>query len=287
MDKSPTMVESETCGPEMAAAGCLEAAQCFSHTSGICDVEGNILTNECLLAIPFCEPCYPYSRCGSGELVEELVIPPPSSGEDNNKNENTSGILVESEACPPEMAAGGCATGAPCFDTSMGICQADGTFSIADCDIAAPCAPCFPDSPCGSGEDTGKPVDESGFLVESEACPPEMAAMGCLEGAVCFNHGMGLCLEDGTFADAGCDLAAPCAPCYPKSRCGTLEETAVEEEEVVEEKVEEPAVDEGEEPEPKPELEEELSESANSGATATGGILVAGWLVLLLCMVVA
>merc|ERR1711933_522878 len=54
-----------------------------------------------------------------------------------------SAVPVESDACGSDMLAMGCAEAGPCFNEALGVCLEDGTFSVADCDQAALCAPCF------------------------------------------------------------------------------------------------------------------------------------------------
>ena len=62
---SEPLVESDLCGPELAACGV--GAHCFDHQLGICLEDGTILTDavpECAEAAENCKHCYPNSRCG-------------------------------------------------------------------------------------------------------------------------------------------------------------------------------------------------------------------------------
>jgi len=79
VDNSSDFVESDTCGPELAA--CAEAGPCFDHSSGNCAFDGSILTFECQGSLPGCVPCFPKSRCGSGEDIAPLPDVPISSSD--------------------------------------------------------------------------------------------------------------------------------------------------------------------------------------------------------------
>mmetsp|Transcript_8256 Transcript_8256/g.20386 ORF Transcript_8256/g.20386 Transcript_8256/m.20386 type:complete len:786 (-) Transcript_8256:188-2545(-) len=67
-----TFVESGSCGEERSE--CATATECFDHKSGICGFDGEILTVECQAFSPLCKPCFPYSRCSSGEVVKETGV---------------------------------------------------------------------------------------------------------------------------------------------------------------------------------------------------------------------
>ena len=69
--ESALFVEGEDCGPELAL--CKEGGICFDHTYG-CREDGSIdMTlpglETCRLALDFCTPCFPNSRCSEGEGV--------------------------------------------------------------------------------------------------------------------------------------------------------------------------------------------------------------------------
>lgn len=72
VEQSGIFVESETCGLDLAE--CAPFSTCFDHTNGICAFDGIILTVECQASLPSCKPCFPYSRCGSGEKIAETSI---------------------------------------------------------------------------------------------------------------------------------------------------------------------------------------------------------------------
>jgi hypothetical protein len=111
-------------------AECSLAGFCFSVN---CGDDGEFMFPECFPAEDLCSECYPYSKCGSAQDVV------------------TSGTFVESDVCGPELAE--CASAAPCFDHLSGQCAFDGEILRADCfPVAQSCAPCFPNSRCGSGE---------------------------------------------------------------------------------------------------------------------------------------
>jgi len=204
---SALFVESESCGPEFSS--CALAANCFDHSLG-CAEDGSIIFPECSTALPFCEPCFPNSRCGSDV-------------------ENVSGLFVESETCGPEFAS--CAQAFPCFDHFMG-CAEDGSITFPECSTALPsCKPCFPNSRCASNDFplaalADLPVDnplnvesESAEFVVSESCG--FGYESCIQATSCFHHMLG-CAEDGTVIYDECDSALPfCKPCFPNSRCGS------------------------------------------------------------------
>jgi hypothetical protein len=72
IDESAMFVESDTCGPALAA--CADAGPCFDHTVA-CEEDGSMSTEDCQLALPFCASCFPNSRCGSLEEVEATAAP--------------------------------------------------------------------------------------------------------------------------------------------------------------------------------------------------------------------
>jgi len=212
-DDSSAFVESESCTSVLA--GCAEASACYDHTLGLCAEDGTISEPNCVAAVPSCNPCFPNSRCGALEAVEN------GSGSSSSAVDETldeSGVFITSEACSPELA--GCAEAAPCFDHTIGLCAEDGSISAPDCAEAGQfCGSCFPKSRCGVEEESN-----SVLFVESEACSPELA--GCAEAAPCFDHDIGLCAEDGSISAPDCAEAAQfCSSCFPNSRCGGNEGT--------------------------------------------------------------
>ena len=210
-DGSSTFVESESCTPDFAS--CAEAAACYDHTLGLCAEDGTISDPSCAAAVPFCDTCFPNSRCGTLEAEGDSSN---SSAIDESLDE--SGAFISSEACSPELS--GCAEAAPCFDHSIGFCGEDGSISSPDCTEAAQfCGSCFPNSRCGLESDS------SSLFVESESCSQELA--DCAEAAMCFAHTTGLCAEDGSISSPDCAEAAQfCGSCFPNSRCGSNEVTS-------------------------------------------------------------
>lgn len=184
---------------------CELAAPCYENSPQTCS-KGELVPEECKKASPFCDSCYPASSCGG--LKDE------------------SGKFVESDYCGPEFAK--CIMSSACFDHKSGICAYDGSILIEECKEAELyCRQCFPLSRCGTGalvegdEDEGSLKDESGKFVESDSCGPEFA--GCSLGALCFDHNVGICAEDGSISVKDCKEAELfCKPCFPYSRCGTL-----------------------------------------------------------------
>jgi hypothetical protein len=215
---SGDFVESpDLCPPAMA--DCATAGPCFDHDAGICLEDGTMfLEGEaagCAIAVPFCNGCFPNSRCG-GLATSEATS-------------DDSGVFVESDACTADFS--GCADAAPCYDHALGICGEDSVITSPDCAQAVPaCNVCFPNSRCGGladsepvSEPVAEPVapDESGVFVESDVCTAGFA--GCADAAPCYDHSMGVCGEDGVITSPDCAPAAPaCNACFPNSRCGGL-----------------------------------------------------------------
>ncbi len=191
----------------MPIPDCEQAAPCYENTPFAC-LDGNFVFEECAQASPFCDSCYPASDCG-GRVTDE------------------SGKFVESDTCGPEFAE--CSLGSPCFDHKSGICAFDGSILTEECKEAELyCKSCFPYSRCGTleegeeGSHSPKDENESGKFVESDSCGPEFAS--CSLGKICFDHNGGVCAEDGSIAVEDCKEAEQlCKPCFPYSRCGTLE----------------------------------------------------------------
>jgi len=215
-DDNPQVGESgsfvasdDKCPPALAL--CADASPCYDHDVGVCGEDGVIISDECASAVPFCNPCFPNSRCGTLGVEED-----------------GSSTFVESDSCPPEFAL--CADAAPCYDHTLGLCAEDGTISEPSCAAAVPaCNSCFPNSRCGTlgtegdsstSSATDETPDESGVFISSESCSPELSS-GCAEAAPCFDHSIGLCGEDGSISSPDCTEAAQfCGSCFPNSRCG-------------------------------------------------------------------
>merc|ERR1712232_870654 len=71
----------------------------------------------------------------------------------------------------------GCALAGPCFSHSTGACGEDGSLLGEECQPAIPCAPCFPNSRCGTGGDEEDEVeDESIKEVEEDATDLSVSA---------------------------------------------------------------------------------------------------------------
>jgi len=203
-------------GEDCTIALCEDAAICYGNGLNFCSPEGDLVIEECKPASPFCDSCFPYSRCGSGTLLIE-----------------SGGTFVESETCGSDLAD--CKPATECFNHNTGICAFDGEILTVECQPAASrCKPCFPYSRCGLGEvptDTQADTpadssqsggDESGLFVESYTCGLSHAS--CANSGPCFDHALGLCDEDGSMTSPDCRAAVPfCKPCFPKSRCGSGE----------------------------------------------------------------
>eukprot|EP00586_Coscinodiscus_wailesii_P017519 CAMPEP_0172498484 /NCGR_PEP_ID=MMETSP1066-20121228/113460_1 /TAXON_ID=671091 /ORGANISM="Coscinodiscus wailesii, Strain CCMP2513" /LENGTH=886 /DNA_ID=CAMNT_0013271771 /DNA_START=53 /DNA_END=2713 /DNA_ORIENTATION=- len=129
---SSTFVLSEdTCD-----AVCEPAAMCYSHSPMLCNANGTIVPPECQPAQPYCDVCFPHSRCGTLD--------------------DNSALFVENNAtCSPDMEFfTACKTLAPtCFDHKSGECAFDGKMYSKECLEALPCQGCFPNSRCAGGYD--------------------------------------------------------------------------------------------------------------------------------------
>jgi hypothetical protein len=182
-----------------------------------------------------CKQCYPNSRCGSAGSADDdsgVFVP----------NDDTCGAGFEL-----------CADANTCFNHDMGLCAEDGSFSNTLCDQAVDCAPCYPNSRCGSSAAAEEPSDTGVFTPNDDTCSgPEFEL--CEAAAGCFDHSTGACGEDGNFTSALCDQSVACKPCFPNSLCGSVATTTATDEVVMDAAPEEDvAEDEGEEPEPKEE----------------------------------
>lgn len=187
--------------------GCDLANLCYSDNA--CTADGEMLFAECGAATPFCDSCFPYSGCGLGRT--EL-----------------SKLFVEGDQCGKELAD--CSFGAECFNHKGGICAFDGEILAEECaEAALNCKSCFPRSRCGtqSGSDdfvsseVTSDDDGSAAFVVSEDCG-DVAT--CAPAGPCFDHKLGLCALDGSITDSSCQLTLPfCKPCFPNSRCGSLD----------------------------------------------------------------
>jgi len=126
-DYTPGSTVAESCDIE----DCTASAPCYDNNYYVCSPEGEFVFEECKLASPFCDSCFPYSRCGSSD--------------------ETSQLFVESDECGAELADK-CAGFTGCFDHKSGVCAYDGEILTVECEDALPlCKPCFPNSRCGSG----------------------------------------------------------------------------------------------------------------------------------------
>lgn len=183
---------------------CELAAPCYDNSPQTC-AKGELVLEDCKKASPFCDACYPASSCGGST--------------------DESAKFVASDYCGLEFAE--CSLGSACFDHKGGICAYDGSILIEECKEAELyCKQCYPFSRCGAGAfeegDEGSSKDESGKFVESASCGKEFA--GCSLGALCFDHTLGICTEDGSISSEDCKEAELyCKPCFPHSRCGSLD----------------------------------------------------------------
>ena len=207
---------NETCGDEFEL--CELASACFDHGSGRCAFDGSILTVDCQEAVDICEPCFPYSRCGSGDPPAVDDSDPVTSGGGDITTE-TGAFVPNDDTCGAGFEP--CADAGPCFSHDMGLCAPDGSFANELCNDAVFCKGCFPNSRCGgAGVIEMTPDLTVVFTPNDDTCGPEFEE--CSAAGPCFDHNMGLCGEDGTFNDPLCEAAVGCAPCFPNSRCGTV-----------------------------------------------------------------
>lgn len=122
-----TAVEGDACA---SFTSCAPAADCYRHNRFYCNAEGVIVPEGCKRATPFCDGCFPYSRCGSSK--------------------DKSSILVENDFCGSDLATS-CALGSSCFDHKGGNCAFDGAIITEQCARAELyCKPCFQESRCGT-----------------------------------------------------------------------------------------------------------------------------------------
>jgi len=124
-----------------------------------------------------------------------------------------SDAFVPGETCPAAFAY--CEEVAPCFGDAFGLCLASGELAPA-CKEAQSCAVCFPYSRCGSG-----PPDTSTSF-NAAVCPEGFGQ--CSTASHCFSHRSGQCAFDGGLLTEECKLAGVCKVCYPRSRCGDLQD---------------------------------------------------------------
>ena len=126
-DYVPDSTMAESCAIE----DCMAYAPCYDNNPFVCSSEGEIVFEECKLASPLCDSCFPYSRCGLSDEKSQL--------------------FVESDECGAELADK-CAGFTSCFDHKSGVCAYDGEILTVECEDALPlCKPCFPNSRCGGG----------------------------------------------------------------------------------------------------------------------------------------
>merc|ERR1740139_1495580 len=102
---SGVVVTAVTPSEDCPIPDCLQKTMCFSNA--LCGPDGKMLIPECAAASPFCDTCFPHSRCGSATDID------------------VSGTFVASEDCGDDLAACVAATG--CFDNTSGRCSFDGS----------------------------------------------------------------------------------------------------------------------------------------------------------------
>ena len=124
---------------------CEIAADCYGAFA--CSTEGEFFYDDCDQASPFCDSCFPYSKCGTLD-------------DDSSK-------FVESEVCGTAFAE--CSTAVPCFDHKSGICAYDGEMLVTACEPAVFCKSCFPYSRCGTALPTDSPSSPPEESPEDEA----------------------------------------------------------------------------------------------------------------------
>jgi hypothetical protein len=102
----------------------------------------------------------PWEKCQDWRMTE------PPSKPSSTPNTGESDLMIYSEQCPAQMKP--CEDAKPCMSHTMGVCQKDGSFSVKECEPAAGCAPCYPNSRCGSLSDqpttTASPVSTAGAV---------------------------------------------------------------------------------------------------------------------------
>lgn len=111
-------------------AECEAASFCFNYGLGLCQADGSISGDDCFFASLFCQPCFPYSPCGSAD----------SSGtfQDGDFECDTD----------PVASSSACQAAAVCFSTLTGECGFDGEMYLDSCKEAEPCGSCFTRSRC-------------------------------------------------------------------------------------------------------------------------------------------
>jgi hypothetical protein len=105
-------------------------------------IDGEFMHEFCpLLGANECASCFPHSTCGSAlevEVESKLLVPNPTT-------------------CGPDIAAE-CEIFAFCYDPEFGQCSFFGEHYHIECRaISEKCAPCFPNSRCGSADPASEP----------------------------------------------------------------------------------------------------------------------------------
>jgi len=67
-DESAMIIASESC--DIQFESCAQASNCFDHSLG-CAEDGSVIYPECSGALPHCKYCFPNSRCGLNEAIED------------------------------------------------------------------------------------------------------------------------------------------------------------------------------------------------------------------------
>jgi len=129
LDVSDLFVESIDCGAGISA--CANTGNCFSHSGDVCQVDGSVASDSCLISQRLCQRCFPYSRCGGGLVLDD-----------------NSGVFALGQNCGAGLEL--CANTDYCFDHSEGFCQNDGSMGSDECkSVQTLCTRCYPDSRCG------------------------------------------------------------------------------------------------------------------------------------------
>jgi len=127
--RSDAVVESETCGSELAVQ-CASFSACFNHKSGICAFDGEILTVECQgEPVDSCKACFPNSRCGAQKTNgtdPEPVIGGETENGETQYDKTTNGMEAEIDEIEKNLLED---SGSYCLGTALSVLS--WTFAIA------------------------------------------------------------------------------------------------------------------------------------------------------------
>jgi len=159
-------------------------------------------------------------------------VPKTESCQDWRRETPSSDTYVEDGAICNQHTRG-CQVAYNCFlEEGPGWCDATtGQFTDTTNCGAIPslfCRGCFPHSKCGSKGDALRPPRSKSttYVEDGKACTA--ANRICMSVSSCYDESIGLCdAKTRGFTNPLCNLASAygCAPCFPYSRCGTLDDT--------------------------------------------------------------